>query len=85
MAHLVALHSGGGGCSGYMTRAEVMAVADGTAQAAERLAQTLRTTRGRQSRRRGTNGSLSRTTVHVKPDLLAAGGPHIGRANRNRQ
>lgn len=37
MADLVAIHSGGGGYSGYMTSAGVTVVADGTAQADERL------------------------------------------------
>lgn len=37
-ADLVAIHSGGGGYSGYMTSAGLTVVADGTAQAAERLA-----------------------------------------------
>jgi urocanate hydratase len=41
MADLVALHSGGGGYSGYMTSAGVTAIADGTAQGAERLTHTL--------------------------------------------
>ena len=36
-ADLVVIHSGGGGYSGYMTSAGVTVVADGTAQAAERL------------------------------------------------
>ncbi|MDR3399479.1 MAG: urocanate hydratase [Pandoraea sp.] len=36
-ADLVAIHSGGGGYSGYMTSAGVTVVADGTAQADERL------------------------------------------------
>jgi urocanate hydratase len=37
MADLVAIHSGGGGYSGYMTSAGVTIVADGTAEADERL------------------------------------------------
>jgi len=37
MADLVAIHSGGGGYSGYMTSAGLTVVADGTAEAAERL------------------------------------------------
>ena len=37
MADLVAVHSGGGGYSGYMTSAGVTVVADGTPQAAQRL------------------------------------------------
>jgi len=37
MADLVAIHSGGGGYSGYMTSAGVTVVADGTPQADERL------------------------------------------------
>jgi len=37
MADLVAIHSGGGGYSGYMTSAGVTVVADGTTQADERL------------------------------------------------
>ena len=37
-ADLVAIHSGGGGYSGYMTSAGVTVVADGTAAAATRLA-----------------------------------------------
>jgi len=37
MADLVAIHSGGGGYSGYMTSAGVTVVADGTADADERL------------------------------------------------
>ncbi|HEY1783165.1 MAG TPA: urocanate hydratase [Roseiarcus sp.] len=41
MADLVALHSGGGGYSGYMTSAGVTVVADGTPSAAERLAHAL--------------------------------------------
>jgi urocanate hydratase len=41
MADLVALHSGGGGYSGYMTSAGVTVVADGTEQAAERLTHAL--------------------------------------------
>ena len=36
-ADLVAIHSGGGGYAGYMTSAGLTVVADGTAQAAERL------------------------------------------------
>jgi urocanate hydratase len=36
-ADLVAIHSGGGGYSGYMTSAGVTIVADGTAEADERL------------------------------------------------
>ena len=36
-ADLVAIHSGGGGYSGYMTSAGVTIVADGTAEAEERL------------------------------------------------
>jgi urocanate hydratase len=36
-ADLVAVHSGGGGYSGYMTSAGVTVVADGTEAAAERL------------------------------------------------
>ncbi len=36
-ADLVAIHSGGGGYAGYMTSAGVTLVADGTAEAAERL------------------------------------------------
>lgn len=36
-ADLVAVHSGGGGYSGYMTSAGVTVIADGTPQAAERL------------------------------------------------
>jgi urocanate hydratase len=41
MADLVAVHSGGGGYSGYMTSAGVTLVADGTWQAAERLTHAL--------------------------------------------
>ncbi len=41
MADLVAVHSGGGGYSGYMTSAGVTIVADGTDQAAERLKYTI--------------------------------------------
>ncbi len=37
MADLVAIHSGGGGYSGYMTSAGITVVADGTEEAAERL------------------------------------------------
>lgn len=37
MADLVAIHSGGGGYSGYMTSAGVTVIADGTEQAAQRL------------------------------------------------
>lgn len=37
-ADLVAIHSGGGGYSGYMTSAGVTVIADGTPEAAERLA-----------------------------------------------
>lgn len=37
MADLVAIHSGGGGYSGYMTSAGVTVVADGSAAADERL------------------------------------------------
>jgi urocanate hydratase len=37
MADLVAIHSGGGGYSGYMTSAGVTIVADGTTEADERL------------------------------------------------
>lgn len=37
MADLVAIHSGGGGYSGYMTSAGVTVIADGTAPASERL------------------------------------------------
>ena len=40
-ADLVAIHSGGGGYSGYMTSAGVTLIADGTAAADERLALTL--------------------------------------------
>jgi urocanate hydratase len=40
-ADLVAIHSGGGGYSGYMTSAGVTLVADGTPQAAQRLKLTL--------------------------------------------
>jgi len=36
-ADLVAIHSGGGGYSGYMTSAGVTVVADGTSEADERL------------------------------------------------
>jgi len=36
-ADLVAIHSGGGGYSGYMTSAGVTVIADGTAEAEERL------------------------------------------------
>ncbi len=41
MADLVAIHSGGGGYSGYMTSAGVTLVADGTADADLRLKTTL--------------------------------------------
>ncbi len=41
MADLVAIHSGGGGYSGYMTSAGVTVVADGTEDAALRLKTTL--------------------------------------------
>jgi urocanate hydratase len=41
MADLVAIHSGGGGYAGYMTSAGVTVIADGTAQADERLALSL--------------------------------------------
>ncbi len=41
MADLVAVHSGGGGYSGYMTSAGVTLIADGTAAAEERLRLTL--------------------------------------------
>jgi urocanate hydratase len=41
MADLVAIHSGGGGYSGYMTSAGVTLIADGTPQAAERLTLSL--------------------------------------------
>lgn len=41
MADLVAVHSGGGGYSGYMTSAGVTIVADGTQDAAQRLEQTI--------------------------------------------
>jgi urocanate hydratase len=41
MADLVALHSGGGGYSGYMTSAGVTVIADGTPEAAKRLAHAL--------------------------------------------
>jgi urocanate hydratase len=40
-ADLVAVHSGGGGYAGYMTSAGVTLVADGTPEAAERLARAL--------------------------------------------
>ena len=40
-ADLVAIHSGGGGYSGYMTSAGVTLIADGTAEAADRLRVTL--------------------------------------------
>lgn len=40
-ADLVAIHSGGGGYSGYMTSAGVTLIADGTAEADERLRLTL--------------------------------------------
>ncbi len=40
-ADLVAIHSGGGGYSGYMTSAGVTLIADGTAQAERRLKLTL--------------------------------------------
>jgi urocanate hydratase len=40
-ADLVAIHSGGGGYSGYMTSAGVTLIADGSATAAERLELTL--------------------------------------------
>lgn len=40
-ADLVAIHSGGGGYSGYMTSAGVTLIADGTVQAAQRLQLTL--------------------------------------------
>ncbi|MCX7144374.1 MAG: urocanate hydratase, partial [Proteobacteria bacterium] len=40
-ADLVAIHSGGGGYSGYMTSAGVTLVADGTPQAEQRLKLTL--------------------------------------------
>jgi len=40
-ADLVAIHSGGGGYSGYMTSAGVTLIADGTAEADERLALAL--------------------------------------------
>jgi urocanate hydratase len=40
MADLVAIHSGGGGYSGYMTSAGVTVVADGTATAQQRLTLT---------------------------------------------
>lgn len=40
-ADLVAIHSGGGGYSGYMTSAGVTLIADGTTQAAQRLKLTL--------------------------------------------
>jgi urocanate hydratase len=36
-ADLVAIHSGGGGYSGYMTSAGVTVIADGTREAEERL------------------------------------------------
>jgi urocanate hydratase len=41
MADLVAIHSGGGGYSGYMTSAGVTVIADGTDAARERLEQAL--------------------------------------------
>jgi urocanate hydratase len=41
MADLVVIHSGGGGYAGYMTSAGVTVVADGTAQADERLGRAL--------------------------------------------
>ncbi|WIY52550.1 urocanate hydratase [Devosia sp. YIM 151766] len=41
MADLVVVHSGGGGYAGYMTSAGVTVVADGTAQAEERLEHAL--------------------------------------------
>jgi urocanate hydratase len=41
MADLVALHSGGGGYSGYMTSAGLTVIADGAPQAAERLSHAL--------------------------------------------
>ncbi|MDE1171849.1 MAG: urocanate hydratase [Verrucomicrobium sp.] len=41
MADLVAIHSGGGGYSGYMTSAGVTLVADGTEEADERLRRSL--------------------------------------------
>lgn len=41
MADLVALHSGGGGYSGYMTSAGVTMIADGTPEGAERLSHAL--------------------------------------------
>jgi urocanate hydratase len=41
MADLVAIHSGGGGYSGYMTSAGVTIVADGTTEADMRLKHTL--------------------------------------------
>ncbi|MFT9077347.1 urocanate hydratase [Ethanoligenens sp.] len=41
MADLVAVHSGGGGYSGYMTSCGVTIIADGTPEAAERLRHTL--------------------------------------------
>jgi urocanate hydratase len=41
MADLVAIHSGGGGYTGYMTSAGVTIVADGTEQASMRLNLTL--------------------------------------------
>jgi urocanate hydratase len=40
-ADLVAIHSGGGGYSGYMTSAGVTVIADGSAEAAERLSLAL--------------------------------------------
>lgn len=41
MADLVAIHSGGGGYTGYMTSAGVTLIAEGTPEAAQRLALTL--------------------------------------------
>jgi urocanate hydratase len=41
MADLVAIHSGGGGYSGYMTSAGVTVIADGTDAARERLEHAL--------------------------------------------
>ncbi len=40
-ADLVAIHSGGGGYSGYMTSAGVTVIADGTMEADERIALAL--------------------------------------------
>lgn len=40
-ADLVAIHSGGGGYAGYMTSSGITVIADGSAQADERLRQTL--------------------------------------------